>query len=87
MVKSAEDRLWKALFETVLTGEPLPSIVKAAVTDIQAMVSSNSDGCHPSWFRSGQFEFEALFAVADGGWFFALHPQIHRSYTLHCPML
>jgi len=53
LVKLAENRLWKAVIDITTTTIPLKVTVGNALKDIQDLISSNAEGCHPHWFRSG----------------------------------
>ena len=54
VVKSAENRLWKALIDMALMKAYLRDIIMEALTDICAMFSGDLEEYHPYWFRAGQ---------------------------------
>jgi hypothetical protein len=56
LIKSAENRLWRALIDIASTPTPLRDILTVALQDIRGMVLSDFHGCQPHWFRAGQFK-------------------------------
>ena len=56
LIKSTEDRLWRALIDISSTPTPLSSILTVALGDIRGMISNDFLACQPHWFRAGQFK-------------------------------
>ena len=64
LIKSAENRLWRALIDIASSPSPLKDVLSVALRDIREMVAGDVEGCHPHWFRAGRLNFENSYSYS-----------------------